>query len=410
MLDGAPKPFLRTTLIIIDLVSLFFALWLAFTLYAEHSSITTMIAAEALFLISLLLLFLSRTSEQYGAVLVYATALLAVNVLLNAAFQGSGGNFGLLALCGYTCYRLPLRWAWPVVAASCIALAGTNGLAALLLTRHVSGNVSFLTLLLIAAFLCWNGWTRRSRDILVLELQEVQEQLRREMAHTEELAATRERTRIARDIHDVLAHSLTMLSVQVQAALQLLHQPPERLAAKLDDIALLVRESITESRRVVGLLRETAGTSLSSGSVSTRLVGILNRFGERTGIRCIFEEQGKVQYTNTRQDETIQYVLQEALTNAHRHGAAHVVHIELQWYDTQMVLQICDDGQSADLTQSYAQGDGGHHGLQGMRERANELGGKLQAGEQAEGGFLVKLTLPLEKPSRACFSQEADRE
>jgi Kef-type K+ transport system membrane component KefB len=131
-----------------------------------------------------------------------------MTVLLNVLFQGDWGNFGLLALCGYTCYRLPLRWAWLIVAASCIALAATNGLNALLLTRHLSGNSPLVTPLLIAAFLCWTSWTRRSRDMLVLELQEVQKQLRREMAHTGELAATRERTRVARDLHDVLAHSL----------------------------------------------------------------------------------------------------------------------------------------------------------------------------------------------------------
>jgi signal transduction histidine kinase len=324
-------------------------------------------------------------------------------VLLNVLFPGNWGNFGLLALCGYSCYRLPLRWAWTVVAASCIALAGTNGLNTLFLAQHLNGSSPLVTPLLIAAFLCWTGWARRSRDMLVLELQEVQEQLRREMAHTEQLAATRERTRIARDMHDVLAHSLTMLSVQVQAARQLLHQHPERLAAKLDDIATLLRESIAESRRVVGLLRETATSSTSNGSVGARLLGVIDRFGERTGIRGAFEEQGTPQHVSDKQAETLQYALQEALTNAHRHGAAQSVWAELRWDDAQVSLLVRDDGQGTDATQQHGEDNGGHHGLQGMRERATALGGELSAASHTDGGFQVFLTLPLEKNSPRIF-------
>ena len=401
-----PKTLLRETLIIIDVFSLIYAFLLASTLYKQHSSIVTIIGGEVLFLISLVMLLLARKSEHFMMVLAYNAAILVLSVLLNRVFQGDWGNFGLLALCGYACYRFPLRWAWPVVVASCIALVGSNGLNTLFLAQHFNSDSLLVTSLLIAAFLCWTGWTRRSRDILFLELQETQEQLRREMAHTEELAATRERTRIARDMHDVLAHSLTMLSVQVQAARQLIHQHPERLAVKLDDIATLLRESIAESRHVVGLLRETAISSVSNDGVSTRLLRVIDRFGERTGIRCVFEEQGTPQHVNDKQGETLQYALQEALTNAHRHGAAHSVWIELRWYDAQVTLQVRDDGQSSGSTEQH----GEHHGLQGMRERATALCGELSAELQTGGGFKVILTLPLDKNSRVYFPQEVEHE
>src|SRR5260221_12473378 len=109
----------------------------------------------------------------------------------------------------------------------------------------------------LAAFICWTGWTNRTRYLLVFQLQEVQAQLRAQMQRAEELAATRERTRIARDIHDVLPHTLTGLSVQVQAARHLLHQNPERLPWSLDAIATLLARALAVSSRALAVLRRT---------------------------------------------------------------------------------------------------------------------------------------------------------
>jgi signal transduction histidine kinase len=403
VLGSPPKTFLRETLIIVDVVSLIYAFLIVSTLYREQSPIVTIMVVEALFLASLIMLLVARTSVHFPTVLICDAAIFVVNVLLNVLFRGNWGNFGLLALCGYSCYRLPLRWAWPLVATSGIALAETNGLNAFFQGQQLNAGSPLVTLLFIAVFLCWVGWTRRKRDMLVLELQQVQEQLRREMAQTEQLAAERERTRIARDMHDVLAHSLTMLSVQVQAARQLLHQHPERLMARLDDIAALLRESIAESRRVVGLLRETAPSSRANGDMSMRLLEVIERFGERTGIRCIFEEQGTPQHVSDKQAETLQYALQEALTNAYRHGAAQHVWAELCWDAAQVSLQVRDDGQGASASEKHSEESSGHHGLQGMRERATALDGELSAASQTDGGFQVVLRLPLEKNSPRLF-------
>ncbi len=112
------------------------------------------------------------------------------------------------------------------------------------------------------------------------------------MVHSEELATERERTRIARDIHDVLSHSLAVLSIQVQAAKHLITRDPERLARNLDDMALLIRESITESRHVVGLLREKSPTSFAEDNLGASLRSIATTFNDRTGIHCLIEENG----------------------------------------------------------------------------------------------------------------------
>jgi len=98
--------------------------------------------------------------------------------------------------------------------------------------------------------------------------------------------------------------------------------------------------------------------------------------------------------------------LQEALTNAHRHGSAQHVWVDLRWHDEQVTLQVRDDGQGQGPIEQY---NGTHHGLQGMRERATTLGGELQAGPQTGGGFAVTLSLPLGRKDRS-RSQEGERE
>jgi len=261
--------------------------------------------------------------------------------------------------------------------------------------------------LALACTLCWFGWTRRSQYLLVVRLHEVQEQLREQMVRSEELAAERERTRIARDIHDVLSHSLAVLSIQVQAARHLVTRDPGRLAAKLDDMATLIRESMTESRRVVGLLREKPPTPSRQDDLGADLRLMATTFNERTGISCRFEESGTPHTVSPQQRETLQLALREMLTNAHRHGAAQTVWITLQWRERGILLGVHDDGMRANAahTDTFAEemgnGVGGHHGLQGMRERAAALGGEVEAGPAETGGYAVTLRLPCEQPSEA---------
>src|SRR5947209_10122181 len=189
-------------------------------------------------------------------------------------------------------YRFPLVWSLPLAVICILALIATDGVLRILPSQQ-AGNAGLLAFnLALAAALCWFGWTRRTQYLLVVRLHETQEQLREQMARSEELATERERTRIARDIHDVLSHSLAVLSRQVQAARQLVTRDPERLATKLDDMAALIRESISESRRVVGLLRENPATLSANDDLSASLRSIASTFNERTGIHCRFDESG----------------------------------------------------------------------------------------------------------------------
>ena len=181
----------------------------------------------------------------------------------------------------------------------------------------------------------------------MVKLEEVQAELRVQMRHNEELATERERTRIARDIHDVLSHSLAVLSIQVQATRGLVVRDPERASHKLDEMAALIRESISESRQVIGLLRDKPVFSANLADLGASLQAIAATFEERTGMHYHFEQSGKPQPVSLEQSEMLHLGLREILTNAHRHGAAKTARITLSWQPAGLLLEVYDDGQNS---------------------------------------------------------------
>jgi signal transduction histidine kinase len=385
-----------------------------------HAPIITIALIEALFLASGALLLFSRALGRFEQVVGAYLTLICLSLVLNLFFPGFWGNVCLYLLSVILLYRFPPAWSWPLEGVCLLALIVSDG-ALSVLSDHQPGKL-ILTLLLSGG-LGWFGWTQRSQYLLVVRLHETEEQLREQMARSEALAAEQERTRIARDIHDVLSHSLAVLSIQVQAARQLLARDPARLAAKLDDMAALIRESIAESRRVVGLLREQPPVSNAQDDLRASLSSLATTFSERTGIHCRFEESGSPHTLSPRQCETLQLALREMLTNAHRHGAAQSVWITLRWQDRGLVLATRDDGTGGKVvskaniavgdgtnTAGSAAEEGGHHGLQGMRERVTALGGEVEAGPLETGGFAVTLRLPYEPIGEQLLKKEKARE
>ena len=364
-----------------------------------HASPIVILSTELLFACGDILLFLARMSKQFLPVIGTYVTVIGFAIILNLIFPGMWGSVLIYVLSVTVFYRFPLSWSLPLAIACVLALISTDGALQLLFVQQ-AGNPGTLGFNLVLIFgLGWFGWTRRAQYLLVIRLQEVQEQLRAQMVHSEELATERERTRIARDIHDVLSHSLAVLSIQVQAARHLLAKDPERLAAKLDDMAVLIRESITESRRVVGLLREKRLANSERLSASLRLIA--TTFNERTGIHCLFEESGTPCKITMQQRETLQLALREILTNAHRHGAAQTVWITLRWREASILLEVRDDGigvHKQEISSETIEENevSGHHGLEGMRERVAVLNGEVEAGPRETGGFLVSLRLPYE--------------
>lgn len=344
-----PYAFARGIRLTSDILMLGLAALIGFT---SHVPLLTLAGTEVLFVGICALLFLSRKFKQFLPVVGTYLAIVVLGVTLNLLFPGAWGSAGLYILCVVVLYRFPTQWSLPLATVCILALILTNGALGMEPVKHI-GNVQTLAFtLVLAGGLGWFGWTQRAQYLLVVRLHEAQEQLKEQMVRNEELATERERTRIARDIHDVLSHSLAVLSIQVQAARHLLARDPERLATKLDDMATLIRESITESRRVVGLLRDKPPAFAGQDDLGTNLRLIATTFNERTGISCRFDESGASHEVGQQQKETLRLALREMLTNAHRHGAAQTVWITLHRQETNIALEVRDDGTGANAPRS----------------------------------------------------------
>jgi len=398
-----PYSFVRVMLLFIDAALLIAAGLIGFT---THAPLSIIVGMELLYLGVCALFLRARTCQRFFLALRIYLVMIGLGILLNLAFPDTWGDVAFFLLFLTVLYHFPPTWSLPLAGLCTFALITTNGSIPLLPVRPPDTRWTLLSSLELACFLCGVGWARRTQFLLVIRLHQTQARLREQTMRAEELAAERERTRIARDIHDVLSHSLSVLSIQIQAARHLRMRDPERLAAKLDEMAALIHDSITESRSVVGLLREQPSPSFGQDDLGARLRTIATTFNGRTGIHCHVEESGPPHRVSPQQRETLELALREMLTNAHRHGAAQTVWITVQWKDAGIVVATQDDGVGASGTppgksgkDEMSNGASGHHGLQGMRERAATLGGEVEAGPTNSGGFLVSLRLPYQPSS-----------
>lgn len=343
---------------------------------------------EALYLVCLGGLILFRFAPDLR--LIWASYALCIGSALGLGFTyaRSAGAVVLIALAYFIVFRLPLLWSLPALAPDAILVIALEGVLPNIsrggFTAALLGfGVSYILVI-------FGGFATRSRAFTLKDLRETQARLRAEMTRNEQLAVTRERARIARDMHDVLAHSLTLLSVQTQAARQLVRQDPERAAKMLDEMAAVVRESAAESRRLVSVLRE-ASANLNESPLGERLRMLAERFGERSGTLVSVEEEGTPQSLDEACEEALRFTLQEALTNAYRHGSAQHVWATLRWRADAVTLEVRDDGDAEHAPKSLL---GGGNGLHGMRERAETLGGALMSGPRDAGGYQLTLKLP----------------
>jgi signal transduction histidine kinase len=199
-------------------------------------------------------------------------------------------------------------------------------------------------------------------------------------------AALAERQRLARDMHDVLAHSLSGLLLQLEGArlLALANPADERLAGTIDRAHELARGGLDEARRAIGMLRddELPGPD--------RLAALTRAFEADTGVPARFTSSGTPRELASAVRLALYRVTQEALTNVRKHARPDRVEVRLEYLEHEVILAVEDF--SANPGEPPA-GPGGGYGLTGMRERAELLGGTLAAGP-AGAGFLVLLRVP----------------
>jgi len=226
------------------------------------------------------------------------------------------------------------------------------------------------------------------------EAEALVEELRDSRAAHAEAVAIEERTRVARDMHDVLAHSLSALALQLEGARLLARDrgaDPEVVAA-VERAHHLAAGGLTEARQAIGALR---GDELPGPE---RLPALADAFRESSDARCELRVTGTPLELPSEARLALYRTAQEALTNIRRHSAADRVEIDLRYAPDGTTLVVQDHGPGAPVTvgarTATANGaDGGGYGLTGMRERAELLGGRLCA-EPTDDGFRVELWLP----------------
>jgi len=211
----------------------------------------------------------------------------------------------------------------------------------------------------------------------------------REREERARLAVSDERARIARELHDVVGHSVSVMTVQASAARRLLrpHQEKEREALMVVEQA--GREALAEMRRMVGVLRRPEEAPALAPQPSLQYLDKLVAHAREAGLPVELRVEGTPEELPTGVDLTAYRLVQEGLTNALKHARAHHAEVLVRYGDGHVELAVSDDGRGV------GGGDGSGHGLVGMRERVSVYGGELEAGPRAEGGFRLRARLPI---------------
>lgn len=241
------------------------------------------------------------------------------------------------------------------------------------------------------------GDSLRTRSAYYAELEERAARLERERAAQSQVTIAAERARIARELHDVVAHNVSVMVVQADGAAYVLNTAPEQTRQALATISSTGRQALTEMRRLLGVLRSEDGSG--SDYVPQPSVEQLTDLIEQvrgTGLPVDFTIEGTPRPLPSGLELTAYRIVQEALTNTRKHGGPHVgATVRLTYGEETLALLAEDDGRGSP-EELYEGGgaDGLGHGLIGMRERIGMVGGKLEAGPRLGGGFRVCAELP----------------
>ncbi|MFD7096106.1 sensor histidine kinase [Streptomyces xanthophaeus] len=213
---------------------------------------------------------------------------------------------------------------------------------------------------------------------------------RAERAASERRRVGEERLRIARELHDVLAHSISVINVQAGVGLALLDSDPEQARTALTTIKAASKEALGEVRQVLDTLRAPGEAPRTPAPGLDRLSELVEQ-AAAAGLTVEVTVEGQPRGLPPGVDLAAFRIVQEALTNVVRHSGARTARVRLVWQPRDLELHVTDDGPA-----TGAPSGGSGTGLVGMRERASALGGSIEAGPRPEGGFAVVARLPVQ--------------
>jgi signal transduction histidine kinase len=319
---------------------------------------------------------------------------------------GQGARIGTLGVGLALWSSLPLlvrrRWPMAVLATRCprpralgaaLAVAGVNGLV--LLAATLLGHAGALHDVVADTILVAGAWavgdnigTRRA---YLAALEERAERLEREQTVVSQRAALAERGRIARELHDVVAHHVSAIAVQAGAAEELAERDPRRARAVLATIQATSREALAEMRAVVGVLHEEGDGATLAPQPGLAQLAQLAAQSRAAGLDVRVHVEGRPAPLPDALDVSAYRIIQEALTNTLKHAGATRAEVTVRYAEDGVELSVTDDGALETAPTSLP---GAGRGLVGMRERVALFHGRLDAGRLPGGGFRVVARLP----------------
>ncbi|MFD9945993.1 sensor histidine kinase [Nonomuraea sp. NPDC059023] len=254
--------------------------------------------------------------------------------------------------------------------------------------RHVDDSQFVMIGGWVVAAIAFGGVTKNRRAF-----QHEAEQRALDAEHTKEEEArrreTEERLRIARELHDVLGHNISLINVQAGSALHGLKKRPEDAETALRTIKDTSKETLRQLRTTLGVLRQVDEEAPTAPADS---LDRLDELVKRSGLKVVATVAGEVSGLPAQVDLAATRIIQESLTNITRHSGTNQATVTITRTSGNIVVKVEDDGPGAVYT------DGSGFGVQGMRERATALGGTLDASPRPGRGFTVVATLPLTTP------------
>ena len=322
-----------------------------------------------------------------SVVLLLVAAAFAAKTLLsiNATIAAVGLLISVYSVAAYGADR---RRLWALLAAGLVFLSG-------FVLYAVSGNPHFLAVCLpgvafVAAWLIGDYLGTRRAHVAALE--ERAGRLERERHLDRQVAADEERARIARELHDVVAHDVSVIAIQAGAARTVQQAQPEAAAEALALIETTARKTLTELSQLLGVLRRVDGQAAQRApQPGLAQIGTLLDELRAAGLQVDYYVEGEQRALPATLDLSAYRILQESATNVLKHAGARRVEIVVSYQPNQLVLSVRDDGQGPAGT-----GVASGHGLVGMRERAALFHGQVRAGPLKSGGYEVAATLPFE--------------
>ncbi|MFC8518512.1 sensor histidine kinase [Streptomyces sp. NPDC057257] len=351
-------------------------------------------------IVLLLCLVIALRRRMPEKMLLLTIGLGVAQVALNV--ETTPADFAMLVIV-YTVAATGARWASRLALATGLAAAAVAQLRWPNEQSSALGNLAIVIFQTVPFALAWVlGDSIRTRRAYFAQLEERNARLEKEREAQAKVAVAAERARIARELHDVVAHNVSVMVVQADGAAYVLDTAPDQAKKALETISSTGRQALAEMRRLLGVLRtgehKEVGEYVPQPDVEQ--IDELIEQCRTSGLPVDFKVEGTPRPLPSGVELTAYRIVQEALTNTRKHGGPNTgASVRLVYFDDGLGLLVEDDGKGAPH-ELYEEGgiDGQGHGLIGMRERVGMVGGTLDAGPRPGGGFRISALLPL-KPA-----------